>query len=509
MKLNNIKNKDIELGLAMLKTTYIFSFFISFFSLLDPSSISAQKFTMDNAIQRLITDSVLRSGQVGICVMDARTGEILGAHNSAMSLIPASNMKIVTTAAGLKILGGDFTFKTELQHDGYIKDSVLFGNIIIKGYGDPTLGSSQMDNVLGMQPLLDSFALIIKRLGINNIQGKIIGDGTAFDKTTALPTWLWEDLGNYYGAGPSGLNMNENSYELNFAQNPNIGSPPSVTGFSPHIPDFTMYNEVNSASGGGDNSYIYSAPYAQVGVVRGTIPAGYGLFKVSGSIPDPPYFAAWHLRRTLGEKGVAVGDSAATQIWLEHKSVDMNPRKTFFTWQSHRLSTIVERANMESVNLYCESILRAIALQEKGIGSNAAGIEVVKKFWQSQGVTTDGMFMQDGSGLSPRNGLTPFQLANMLRIISLDNQWFMPFYQSLPESGLTGTMKGMFKNYPFAIGKIRAKSGTITRTRAFSGYANTLDGRLIAFSIILNNFTCSQNDIRKRLEQFMADLVKL
>ncbi len=509
MKFNNLTNRCRGLYLMLYKTIYYFIFYFTFFVLSFTPSVWAQKFTMDNAIQRLITDSVLRSGQVGICIMDARTGEILGSHNSTMSLIPASNMKIVTTAAGLKILGGDFTFKTELQYDGYIKDSVLSGNIIIKGYGDPTLGSPKMDNVLIMQGVLDSFAQEIKRLGINKITGKIIGDGTAFEKETALSTWLWGDLGNYYGAGPSGLNLNENMYELNFVQNPTIGSPPSVVNFTPHVPDFTMYNEVTSASGGGDNSYIYAAPYAQVGVVRGTIPAGYGLFKINGSVPDPPYFAAWHLHRTLREKGVEVKDSAATQIWLEHKSVDLNPRKTFFTWQSVRLSTIVEHANLESVNLYCESILRAIALQEKGQGSNDVGTDVVKKFWQSQGVNTDGMFMQDGSGLSPRNGLTPFQLTSMLRIIAADNQWFMPFYQSLPESGLTGTMKGMFKNYPIAIGKIRAKSGTITRTRAFSGYANTLDGRLIAFSVILNNFTCSQNDIRKRLEQFMADLVKL
>jgi D-alanyl-D-alanine carboxypeptidase/D-alanyl-D-alanine-endopeptidase (penicillin-binding protein 4) len=97
----------------------------------------------------------------------------------------------------------------------------------------------------------------------------------------------------------------------------------------------------------------------------------------------------------------------------------------------------------------------------------------------------------------------------MLRTIALDNQWFTPFYTSLPEAGRTGSMKSMFKNYPSVIGRIKAKSGTISRVRAYSGYATAMDGRLIAFSVVLNNFTCSQNDIRKRLEKFMAELVKL
>lgn len=482
---------------------------LSYWTVVLPPSVWSQKFTIDNAIQKLVSDTVMQAGQTGICVMDIRTGEILGSYNASMSLIPASNMKIVTTGAALKILGSDYSFRTDLQYDGYIKDTVLKGNIIIKGYGDPTLGSSKMENATEMQAFLNAVALKLNDMGIKRVEGKIIGDGSAFENATALPTWAWADLGNYYGAGASGLNLNENMYELNFAQSSEIGTPPSVLGFTPHVPDFFMYNEVNSTASGGDNSYIYTAPYSQVGIVRGTIPSGSGIFKVSGSIPDPPYFAAWHLRRTLQEKGIEVMDSATTQIFLQHNNYDFQPRRTFLSWRSPRLSTIVERTNLESVNLYCESLVKVLGLEIGKGGTNAAGIDVIKDFWRSQGINTHGMFMQDGSGLSGRNGLTPLQLTTMLRTIASDNQWFMPFYQSLPEAGLTGTMKGMFKNYPLAIGKIRAKTGSISRVRSFSGYVNTLDGRMLAFSVILNNFTCSQTEIRKRLEPFMADLVKL
>ena len=472
-------------------------------------SVYGQLFTIDNAIQRLVSDDVLRRGQSGICVMDVKTGQMLGSYNSTMSLIPASNMKIVTTAAALKILGSDFTFRTDLQYDGDIKDSILYGNIVIKGYGDPTLGSPNMDSVVRIEGLLDFFSAQIKTLGIKKIVGRIIGDGSAFEKATAAHTWLWEDLGNYYGAGPSGLNINENQYKLNLQQNSSVGSPPSVSSTSPHVPDFTLYNELTSAAGGGDDSYIYAAPYSRVGIVKGAIPAGSNIFRVKGSVPDPPYFAAWHLREVLIQNGIDVTDSAATQIWIEQKALPILPRKTFFTWRSPSLASIVTHANLESVNLYCEAILRTIAFNQTGFGSNDKGTELVSKFWQSQGIDTEGLFMQDGSGLSPRDGITPYQLTSMLRTVALDNQWFTPFYNSLPVAGLSGTMKNMFKTHPSVIGRIRAKSGTISRVRAYSGYATANDGRLIAFSILLNNFTCTQNEIRKRLESFMAELIKL
>ena len=482
--------------------------FFAFFLFYTPA-LFGQLFTLDNAIQRLATDDVMRRGQTGICVMDVQSGQMLGSYNSSMSLIPASNMKIVTTAAGLKMLGSDFTYRTDLQYDGDIKDSILYGNIILKGYGDPTLGSPLMDSIVRIEGLLSFFSARIKELGIKKIQGRIIGDGSAFEKATATQTWLWEDLGNAYGAGPSGLNFHENVYKLNFHQNPNVGSPPSVSGTFPYVPDFMVYNEVTSIASKDDEAYIYSAPYTRVGVVRGTIPAGSQSFSINGALPDPPYFAAWHLRKTLIDEGIDVTDSAATQIWLEQKAIPLLNRKTFFTWRSPTLATIVNRANQESVNLYCEAILRTIAFQQTGFGSNEKGTELVTKFWQSKGIDTEGLFMQDGSGLSPRNGVTPFQLTAMLRTIALDNQWFTPFYNSLPEAGHSGTMKNMFKNYPSVIGRIRAKSGTISRVRAYSGYATATDGRLIAFSVVLNNFTCSQSDIRKRLEKFMAELVKL
>jgi serine-type D-Ala-D-Ala carboxypeptidase/endopeptidase (penicillin-binding protein 4) len=503
IKIAMVKKKSTLIS----KKSYIFTF--SCFFLLNIPSLLGQVSIIEKGIQQLVNDPVMQHGQVGICIMDVQTGQIFGSHNRDMSLIPASNMKIVTTAAALKILGSDFTFRTDLQYEGDIKDSVLYGNIVIKGYGDPTLGSPLFDSIASFSMLLDSFSLKIKALGINKIQGKVIGDGSAFEKAAAVSTWLWEDMGNYYGAGPSGLNIHENLYYLNFIQNPSVGTPPSVLGTTPHVPDFKMYNEVNSAAGGGDNANIYAAPYARTGIVSGTIPAGNGNFDIKGTLPDPPYLIAWHLRKTLREKGISVLDSATTQIFLEQNNIPTQTRKTFYSWHSPDLAAIVKRANLQSVNLYCEAMVRTLAFQQTGFGSNDKGTDIIKQFWQSKGINTEGFFMLDGSGLSPRNGITPYQLVSMLRTVSADNVWFTPFFNSLPEAGTTGTMKGMFRSYPSVFGRLRAKSGTISRVRAYSGYATTLEGRQIVFSILLNNFTCSQNEIRKRLEKFMAEIVKM
>jgi serine-type D-Ala-D-Ala carboxypeptidase/endopeptidase (penicillin-binding protein 4) len=477
--------------------------------ILGTPSVFSQNAILDNAMQRLAQDEVMRRGQVGICVIDVSSGQMVGSMNGGMSLIPASNMKVVSTAAALKILGKDFRYKTELQYDGEIKDSVLYGNVYVKGSGDPTLGSPKMDGVPRMYQVLEDFANQIKALGIKKVAGTIVGDGSAFENSTAVRTWLWEDIGNYYGAGPSGLNFNENMYDLKFNQEPMIGGTPQIVGTSPQVPDFQWFNDVTAAKEESDDAYIFTHPYAKEGFVSGTIPQGNGTYEITGSLPDPPFFLAHHLRETLFRKGIEVLKPATTQWIIDQNGKTLQIRKIFYTILSPPLEDIMRRANLQSNNLYCEAFLRTVALALKGDGTNDLGTQAVGEFWRSQGIDTEGLFMQDASGLSPRNGVTPAQLATMLRTVALDNQWFTPFYSTLPEAGRSGTMKSMFKDYPSVIGKIRAKSGTITRVRCYSGYATAQDGRLLAFSVMLNNFTCSQGQIRKPLEAFMAVLCQM
>ncbi len=475
------------------------------------SFLFAQKNTdiLTQAVATLRDDAALAHGQVGICISDA-SGNVLAANNADMSLIPASNMKVVTTLAALHLLGSDYRFKTQLQYEGEIRDSTLFGNLIIRGGGDPTLGSPEMDSVLSFSNLLDLFAQKIRDLGIKKIEGSIVGDGTAFESQTAVPTWLYEDLGNYYGAGANGLTIHENMFYLRFWQNPIVGAAPTIFDTYPTCPDLKILSEVTSNNNAGDDAYVYEMPYAPYAVVRGSIPAGNREFSIKATMPDPPLAAAWHLRQRLEWLGVPVRDSASTMLQRIQQNKNTTTttngvKTTFYTHLSPILAKIVEQTNQESVNLYAETLLKAMAMAKTGQGSTDEGIKIVKSFWAEKGISTAGLFMQDGSGLSPRNGVTPRQLNQMLRVALRDTVVFSPFYASLPRAGESGTMRSMLKKTP-AVGRLRAKSGTITRVKTYSGYVTQSDGSYLIFAVMLNNFDATQKDIRQKLERFMLSL---
>ena len=482
-----------------------FLFFIFHFSFCFATAQSVftqtQKQIAENAAQQLAGDTSLQFGDAGIVVQDALSGEILCRHNDTKSLIPASNLKIVTTAVGMAILGSDYHFKTELQYDGSIKDSVLNGNIYLKGYGDPTLASPTFDTTMNMKKVLDSLTYIVKNtLHINKIEGKIIGDASAWSEETAVPTWLFEDIGNYYGAGPSGLTFNENQFKLSFQKQNEINARPVLSSISPFVPEFNLQNNTTSAIGSVEDAFIYSMPYGNSGFVNGTIPVGSGFEFIYGALPDPALFAAWHLRKSLTDSGIIVTDSATTQRRQQQMSSTSQSRTTFFTWYSENLKKIISYTNYESNNLCAETILRAIAFRQTGVAENDKGVAEILKYLKEHGIDTRGLFLQDGSGLSPRNGISAYQLAQILRMASSD------FVTTLPSPGEKGTLKNFLKNYPPLQTRIRTKSGTISRVKSYSGYLTTLGGRNLVFSVITNNFTCSQSAIRKKIENFLAAL---
>jgi serine-type D-Ala-D-Ala carboxypeptidase/endopeptidase (penicillin-binding protein 4) len=477
------------------------SIFFQFILLLKPM-LYAQS-ALENTIQALANDPIMQRGFLGVCVADAATGQMLASHHAQASLIPASNMKIVTTAAGLGILGKDYRFKTLLQYDGSIKDGVLTGNIFIKGFGDPTLGSATpFDTVRSFTGILDAFALEIKKLGIQKIVGKVIGDATAFKSNLAEPTWLYEDLAADYGAGASGLNLHDNLYYVRFYT---ATDKPSILSVTPEIPYLQISNESISEAASPEDANLYGMPYSNQIYVRGSFSNHSIDATLNGAIPDPAYFAAWQLHRRLKWLNVEITDSVANAVNVKlDTSVQ---RTTFYTHFSPTLGQIVRPTNLESINLYCEAITKAIAYEKTGIGTSRKGIELILEFWKNKGIDIGSLFMMDGSGLSPRNGISPLQLVTILRSIKQDSVIFPTFFESLPEPGKSGTMRNMMKKTE-AIGRLRAKSGTLTRVKCYSGYVTTISGKELVFSAMTNNFSGSQRDIRKKLEELMLAICR-
>ncbi|MEL6133898.1 MAG: D-alanyl-D-alanine carboxypeptidase/D-alanyl-D-alanine-endopeptidase [Bacteroidota bacterium] len=462
---------------------------------------------LKSAILKLDQDPVMRSANWSMTVMDARTGKILVNHNGYKSLSTASTMKVVTTITAMDVLGPSFRFATELQYDGTLgSDKVLRGNLYIRGDGDPTLGSSRFGDIYETESLLHLLAEQIKSQGIERIEGAIIGDASIFSTQLTPPKWSWEDMGNYYGAGAAGLNLNENLYRLDLKPGTRVGTPTTVLRTVPHMPDLVFKNEITTgAAGSGDNGYIYGAPYTSIRYLRGTIPAGYNSFSIKGSIPDPASFAAYRLREELIACGITVSGSYGSL-----RSMGQNKRNgkrtTFFTHYSPTLTEIVEKTNMRSINLYAEALAKRVAVKLGKIGDTQEAMGAFKQYWEKKGMNLKGTYMRDGAGLSPNNALSTQVLVQLLKH-ARNAPYGKAFTASLPVAGQSGSLKGMFKG-TVAVGKISAKSGYISGTRGYAGYATTVKGQPLIFAIISNNYACSAGAMRKKMEPLMRMMVE-
>ncbi|MCI5055817.1 MAG: D-alanyl-D-alanine carboxypeptidase/D-alanyl-D-alanine-endopeptidase [Flavobacteriales bacterium] len=444
-----------------------------------------------NALSNL---AALKNGQLGVVFVNTKTGAIQAQCNSEMTLIPASVQKTVTTATALKKLGPDFTFKTFLEYEGIIEDSILIGDLYIRGTGDPTLGSSRMARATKIDELVDLFADKVKRTGIKKIDGDIIGDASFFESQMANATWQWADLGNYYAGGVSGLNIHENYYELYFNKGVQGGTP-SVQKTQPEMSNLVFENElISGPRSSGDNAYIYGGPYENKRFIRGSIPSGTGTFKIKGSIPNPALYFTQRLRQKLIEIGIS-SDSARFILKSNNQT-----RKYIVTFKSPKLQYIIKEANHRSVNLYCESLLKTIGKNTKKPGNYIDGKNILMDYWRSRGIGTSGIHLYDGSGLSPRNGVTATFLANILGEMATDSV----YRKSIALAGRTGNLKRKFAGTK-AQDKLWAKSGTMSRVCSYAGYA-VVDGEEYAFALIANNFTCSGRQMRKNLDNFLISL---
>jgi serine-type D-Ala-D-Ala carboxypeptidase/endopeptidase (penicillin-binding protein 4) len=484
----------------MRKVLLCFISIICFIALHAQSNASVTK-----AISNFVNDKDLANASISISVLDAANGSWIANYNPNQSLVPASSMKLVTTSAALGMMSPTYVFKTEVQYDGTFdaQTGVLNGNIFLKGYGDPTLGSNDLQGSTNLVEVMTKIGIVLDEMNVCTVNGRVIGDGGYFNGLDAIGTdWQWEDIGNYYGAGAYGLNIHENYYYLNFQQTSTTGVTPKIIGTSPYIPDISFSNKVLSApSGTGDNTIIFTAPLSDESIVRGTIPVGSGNFKVRGSMPDPPATAAAYLHNLLKNQYKTIIRKAPLSLDdLSNKPT--GTRTTVYTHYSPPLSRIVEEANLESNNLYVECMLRAIAKLQNEDGTPEKGTEIITNYWKGKGVDMNGFFMKDGSGLSARNGVTSRQLASILYFMNNDVANFPSFYASLPKAGESGTLKNMFRGSK-AVGKLRAKSGSMTRVRSYTGYVDRPGGKRWCFSIIVNNYNCTGGEMRKKMEQLM------
>jgi len=476
-----------------MKKTIIF-LLVSFIVLL---SSAQHKKTYDNILEELLSNSALKNASLGIYAENLNTGKVVFNHNSQASLVPASVFKILPTSIALEMFGPDHQFKTELAYSGSIStDGTLNGDLYIIGYGDPCLGSSNFSYHYG--DLISDWVNKIKAEGIKKINGDIIADASYFDRINIPDTWIWEDLANYYGNPGSSLNYKDNLYYIHFKTGNTDGSPTTITKIEPDDLNLNIDNRVTSSSTTWDESFIFYGEGKNDRTIRGTLPWKKSDFSIKGSIPDPELYICKVLNGALNTAGISVsGENKRTFDIVD------TPRKVFHTVLSPKLLTIAETTNLKSFNLYAEMLSFHIS-KEAGKPYKDA----VLSHLTSKGVNTDGLNIEDACGLSHFNSITAYQMTQWLKYMRQKSTYGDEFFSTLPVAGTSGTLSR------YCIGtkaqnRLHAKSGSMTRVRAYGGYILNSDGDEIVFCFISNNYSCNNYGMRKMFENFFIQIAEI
>ncbi|HSV87913.1 MAG TPA: D-alanyl-D-alanine carboxypeptidase/D-alanyl-D-alanine-endopeptidase [Bacteroidales bacterium] len=478
-----------------------------FFALLSAQTLP--KKSLERELREFEKNPALKHASWGIYVFDVNSGRTIASRNENQALVPASTIKVLTTASALKMLGHDFRFETTLAYTGQVIDTgTLLGDLVIKGSGDPSFMSDLLNDSLGKYKVFAQWLADLKLAGINHISGRVFADESVFDQELIPRKWLWEDMGNYFGAGASGLTANENMYTVFFQPGDTIGQPAKVVGTNPGIPGMEFINQVTTGPpNSGDQVFIFGAPYQMIRTLTGTVPLGSSNFPVRGSIPDPPMYVASSFSEFLKQQGIRQDNQPlSARTAMKEGILPEKITGTISIWHSPALTSLAAHANMHSVNTYTENMVKIIGARLKGQGSTNAGIDTIIGFWRSYGVDVDGMFLFDGSGLAPSNRVTVKQLAQILSIMAQDAN-FELFQSGFPLAGRSGSIANQFIGTP-SEGVLRAKSGSLTNVRGFAGYTRTYNGRLIAFVILVNHFQGRSSVLRNHMIQIMDAITR-
>ncbi len=471
--------------------------------------LKKRKHNVNKVLKNLVAEPQFRTAGFGFLAVDINTGEVISEHNPDLALRPASNLKLVSTATALELLSPEFRFITVLQYSGVVDTirHILQGSIIIKGGGDPTLGSKYFESTKSKQ-FLKQWENAVRRLGIDSVTGAVIADAGFFSREMIPGSWSWQNMGNYFGAGPCGLSIYDNSYSVCFNTGNRVGDTVKLIGLFPAIPQLKFNVDVVADSVKYDHSNIYGAPYCNQRVIRGALPVGEHRFCVKGSMPDPSLVAALQLDSALNSFGIRSAMPATTfRLKRQLGNADTVHVVSFDTLFSPTLTKIIAETNTKSINLYAEHCALAAGMALGAVPETTVAMDSIKSFWKQRGMDVEGMRLTDGSGLSQYDVITPKQLVFLLRYMQNKSRWFDDFLNSLPVGGYSGTLEDMFKGTR-AEGNVRAKSGTIDGAKSYSGYVTTKSGREVAFSMMVNNFSGKSKEAKAKLERLMVALAE-
>ena len=416
-------------------------------------------------INRVIQDN--RKVEFGIRIVRADSGEVLFAYRDREPMVPASNLKLVTTAAALRTLGPNFEFRTEVGLCGE--------TLVIVGSGDPLLGDAQTDQDAGREPgwLLEDIACKLHEVGIQKVQD-IVLDSTVFDDQRVHPDWPVSDLNRDYACEVCGLNYNGNCIRMTVT-NVNGTARVAIEPGTAYV-TYTSQVRVTSSPGAVGAYRIMGQPNTLV--VKGHCRRQQGPFQVA--IERPAVYFGFVLAEHLKRSGIEIGGQLIERTFVKDE--------TFRSLSLYRttLAQCLQRCNKDSFNLAAECLLKTLAVQASSTrrnGSWAAGTERIGRFLQDLGVDTAEFSLDDGCGLSRENRISANALTRVLLSMYRSPDWHL-YRDSLAVGGEDGTISSDFRS-PEYRGRVLAKTGYINQVRAFSGLCETDDGPVL-FSILTN-----------------------
>ena len=470
---------------------FIILFFLLFFG----------KTFSQTPVERFLCPVYMKGASVSLMIKDMKTDKVIYSFDKDRELIPASVLKTITTATALEILGEQFRYESTVMYDGLIKDGLLDGNLYIRGSGDPTLGSSET----GVDPhkVMRDWIKAVINADIRAVAGSVIADESIFDTEGVSMKWMREDIGSYYGQGSYGINIFDNRYSL-FLQTFDAGSKPEIIRSEPEMPNIIYYNFLTTNRSNLDSLTIVGFPFSNERFLYGTVPSNRSAYRVRAEIPEPSLFLSQYFTKLLTEESIKVTGPPTCYRILDRQ---VRERKFLTSSYSSPIKDLVVITNHRSHNLYADALLKTIGLNyrtDENLSSMEKGVRMVKKHWEEKGLDVSSLWMFDGCGLAATDKVTASFICDLLTYMYTQSPSSKSFIQSLPRVGIEGTVSDMFRGSALE-GKLRLKSGSMSRVRSYAGYVENDDGQY-AVAIIVNNFSCTQTQIRLDIERLLLAL---
>ena len=474
----------------------------------DKVSLAQARFA--GRVEGLLGGAPVDKGEWGLLVADAESGATLYEKNANEYFLPASNMKLLTTALALDTLGPEYKFRTTVETNGTLTaDGKLSGNLILVGRGDPNLSNRKFpyenkEEFDGPpEKALAELADAIASRGVKEIAGDVIGDDSFFPRERYPDGWEIDDMVWEYGAAISAIVVDDNTVTLTLTPGEKAGSP-VMGAVEPPTREFIVKNEV-TAIGAKEKPdlRLTREPGGDTVVVSGVMPAGSAPRKLVLAIQEPALHAANLLAQLLKDRGIKIGGMVRA---VHEPDPGETPRAVLAEHVSIPLKDSVKLVNKISQNLHTEVLLRAAARQQGRWATPEDLQKFPEAFYAKAGIPEGDVIQTDGSGLSRHDLVTPRAFVGVLAYAQ-KQAWFPAFLASLPVAGADGTLNERMKEPPLA-GKIHAKTGSVTHVRTLSGYAETPGGRKLIFSFLSNNQGAKNHEVHTAIDGVCLAMVE-